>query len=124
MNGADLLQQFTHGSGMNVALGGCLDDFFAMAVQRPQHTVALASCLRFHKDARAAPDHPKEGPEHQVRSIDQEDFAPAFGGRAQPWLHLGLQELELQLGIGFAGNLAALAQCQPQPFHDPPGLAL
>ena len=51
MREPDLLPQFTHGSGMDMALGGDLDDLLAMAIQRPQHAVTLASRPGLDKDA-------------------------------------------------------------------------
>ena len=124
MGRADVVEQFTHGSRMNFALGSYLDDFFAMAIQRTQHAIALSSGSHLGKDAREAPDHPENSSQHKVRGIHEEHFARAFRGLAQPWLHLPLKELELKLRIGFATGLAAFAQGHSQLLHGPAELAL
>ena len=102
MGRADVAEQFTHGSCMDVAPGSYLDAFFAMAIQRTQHAVALSAGSRLDKEAREAPDHPEKSAQHKVRGIHEEHFARAFRGLAQPWLPLLLKELELKLRIGFA----------------------
>jgi hypothetical protein len=88
----------------------------ADGIQGGQHVVTLAAGGPGYQEADQTPEVTEEGPEDEVRGIDEQDRALAPFGLPQAGLEFGLQEVCLLLRVRLGRDRPDLAPAQAESF--------
>ena len=73
--GGELLEQFAHAGGIDVAVIGHGNELVGDGMQGSQHIEALPATGSTHHDASETPEPAQIGPEDKMGSIDEKDGA-------------------------------------------------